>query len=1154
LHCSGRKLLRVAGFLLLLAAEESFLTAAEDGISLAARPGPGAGAATLEWTGSIPTFAVFRSASPAAIHDPANKLGETIERAFVDSAVPALRTVFYYHVIGDLDRDPPIIAATVSPLPNANGWNNTNVAVSFECSDARSGIASCPVPATISAEGVNQIVSGSAVDGAGNASSITVSVDIDFTPPMAAITAPSQPIVYADPTPEVRAAYADPLSGLDSSSVRLSIDAVVLAGCQIGVAEAVCEPPPLAPGFRTAQVALSDRAGNFASATRTFELSAAVQPLSIEIVEPIAGLVTREAVLRVSGTVASNAESVEVNGIPAVLSGGTFLLNDLPLREGRNTLTAVARDSTGAIGTSSIAVTRDSTPPTLVIESPVAGAVLSVAATDIVGMVHDAVTGTVNLENCHVEVASRAGSATAQVRNRSFLVPAFGLVPGPNEITVVAIDAAGNSSASLALSLTRQELVGQHIEMVNGNGQSVAIGAVLPQPLVTKLVDTAGSPVVGRNVTFRVARGDGVLISPAGEGRELTVATDASGRAQLSFRIGTRTGAGNQRVTASATGFVGEAAFYATALNGSPSQVKPMSGESQTAAVGRPLPLPFVVFVHDAGGNPVADVPVIFEVLEGGGHISGAQQHLAVTDGDGLASAVVTLGPEPGVNNNRIQARFAGMSGLPVLLVASGLLEGLAENTRVSGVVLDNTDLPVANVAVRIEGTPLATATDDQGRFNLQGAPVGHIHLIVDGRTTTRPGTWPILAFELTTISGQNNTVGMPIYLLPLDTELARLVGGAEDVTLTMADVPGFEVTVRANSVTCPGGASQCMVGITQVHRDKVPMPPPRGAAPRLVLTVQPPGIHFEPPARVAYPNIQGLPPGHVSDFYSFDHDLGQFVSVGTASVSVDGALVVSDPGSGIREGGWHFPEAQGAGGTGGGSNDSDGDQSPNQHDFDRDGDGTPNHQDSTPDDPSVSRDTDNDGADDSKDPDIDGDGLPNPADSDDDGDGNPDDFERRVVNLLGRASARKNPELSMMIDTALSVKGGGANGDLFNFDPNFLEGGGTSGLPPNVRIRVGSGGVNQEDRDLEGTLVHEMTHSVQRYLVSVGGDADNDFLPDTLLPQWVNTEFSQIVDPDGGLFPTDNGLEVREEHAQYIEVTFTNSPTGEAEPKRSTP
>jgi hypothetical protein len=123
-----------------------------------------------------------------------------------------------------------------------------------------------------------------------------------------------------------------------------------------------------------------------------------------------------------------------------------------------------------------------------------------------------------------------------------------------------------------------------------------------------------------------------------------------------------------------------------------------------------------------------------------------------------------------------------------------------------------------------------------------------------------------------------------------------------------MDGVPGFSLTVFAKSARFPAGVTDRRVMVTQVHADKVPMPPVEGAAPRLVWTVQPAGVAFDPPARITYPNVDGLEPGQVVDIFSFDHDLGEFISVGTGTVSEDGAVVTSDPGVGIRKAGWGYP------------------------------------------------------------------------------------------------------------------------------------------------------------------------------------------------------------------------------------------------------
>jgi hypothetical protein len=86
-----------------------------------------------------------------------------------------------------IDRQNPTITGSASPAANGNGWNNTDVTVTFDCDDGvGSGIASCePDPNTVlSGEGANQSVEGTATDNVSHTATATVSgINIDKTKP-----------------------------------------------------------------------------------------------------------------------------------------------------------------------------------------------------------------------------------------------------------------------------------------------------------------------------------------------------------------------------------------------------------------------------------------------------------------------------------------------------------------------------------------------------------------------------------------------------------------------------------------------------------------------------------------------------------------------------------------------------------------------------------------------------------------------------------------------------------------------------------------------------------------------------------------------------------------------------------------------------------
>jgi hypothetical protein len=115
-------------------------------------------------------------------------------------------------------------------------------------------------------------------------------------------------------------------------------------------------------------------------------------------------------------------------------------------------------------------------------------------------------------------------------------------------------------------------------------------------------------------------------------------------------------------------------AFTATAKPRGPTSIVVASGSSQTGTVGETLPYPFVVTLTDEWLNPLPESQVSFEILRGGGSFGGYGREFtwSMTDAEGKAVVYLTLGPEPGSDNNVVYGHFSGNEGPPAIFIASG--------------------------------------------------------------------------------------------------------------------------------------------------------------------------------------------------------------------------------------------------------------------------------------------------------------------------------------------------------------------------------------------------------------------------------------------------------------------------------------------------
>ncbi len=845
------------------------------------------GSATVIFTCSDSLSGILTCPAPVTVTTPGL---QTVAGTAVDKAGNTAAS----QVSLKIQSAPLQITTSVSPAPNAAGWNNTPVTVSFLCTGGVAPVQ-CPASRTVNTDGANQRIHGTATDAAGITASTFATVNLDQTPPALSVTSPIGNNVTTAQT-SLQGLVSDALSGTKTVTCN-GIAATVSVGafsCNL----------TLAPGTNAITIAAADIAGNTANTNASLNL---VTPIHLHITAPASQQLFSSNPITVTGTVDNANAAITVGGITATVSNGVFTASGVTLRESVNLLTANATSLDGGVGSDTVTVFLDTTPPVIHIDSPPDGASVTTPQIDVSGNVNDSVTGTVNPDQVSVAV----NGVTADVANRSFAGHNILLVPGVNTITAVATDRAGNISQHQIRVTLQQTGALQAISVVSGNNQRAPIRTVLPSPMVVQATDAIGRPLANVPLSFSVSKSDGLLISGQQQGRALTVQTDVNGKASVQFRLGSRNGMAVNQVTVSAPGFVGQPVFSADSTVGAATQIHTVSGELQTGAIEAALPEPLTAIVSDSGGNPVPNVPVLFTVRSGGGLIAGQPSFTVNTDNDGRASAVLVLGQQEGISNNVVTASFAGLAGQAAVFRSSGIVPGPAANTTVSGIVLDDANEPIVNATASIKGTNLSALTNASGRFTIADAPVGDIVLFVDGSTSTDPESYPTLSFQMATISGIDNTLPGPIFLPELDSDNSQVVGGDQDVVLTMKNVPGVEYKVFAHSVTFPDGSHTGRLTLSQVHGDRVPMTPPNGTAPRLVGTLQPAGVKFDPPIQMTLPNTDGLAPGQVTEIFSFHHDVEQFVVEGTARVSSDGSVVVTDPGFGLTVSGWH-----GGGGT----------------------------------------------------------------------------------------------------------------------------------------------------------------------------------------------------------------------------------------------
>jgi RHS repeat-associated protein len=190
-----------------------------------------------------------------------------------------------------------------------------------------------------------------------------------------------------------------------------------------------------AEGAHELVVVAMDAVGNRAEARRQFTLD--TTPPVLQVLSPQSGGFTQASSVEVVVT------AVDDGSVAGVWVDGAELSRDrdgkfrrtVQVEEGTTLLVLQARDEVGNSAQATVGVTRDSTPPRIIVTTPAEGAKVAGDSVQMEGQVEDATPLTVS-------VAGQAAAVGADGRFQLSLAVA----QGPVSLEVVATDAAGNTA------------------------------------------------------------------------------------------------------------------------------------------------------------------------------------------------------------------------------------------------------------------------------------------------------------------------------------------------------------------------------------------------------------------------------------------------------------------------------------------------------------------------------------------------------------------------------------------------------------------------------------------------------------------------------------------------------------------------------------
>jgi hypothetical protein len=343
-------------------------------------------------------------------------------------------------------------SAAAGGNPYNGGWTNQDVIVSFDCSDALSGVDTQTQPVTFSSEGGGQSANGTCTDAAGNTSQTSFTgISIDKTAPLINATRAPQANAAGWNNTDVTANYtaSDALSGLSNSSPATGSFTFTTEG-----------------SGQSYTFTVTDAAGNSASST--------VQDVNMDKTAPWISCGTADGAWHAADVSIACTATENISGLVTAADANFNLVTNVAA--GTETATALTDSrqvcdiagncaTGGAVGGNKI----DKKAPAITITAPAAGNYLFNQAVTVNYSCNDGGSG---IANCTGTSPTGGLLDTSSVGAKIFLVS--------------AVDNAGNSATPASVNYT----VGFGIEALFDQTKAHKAGSTVPVKI--RLLDADG--------------------------------------------------------------------------------------------------------------------------------------------------------------------------------------------------------------------------------------------------------------------------------------------------------------------------------------------------------------------------------------------------------------------------------------------------------------------------------------------------------------------------------------------------------------------------------------------------------------------------------------------------------------------------------------